>query len=581
MTKIHLAEKDEIFEKQRDYALSLCDPRAEICKCAQNFSKQKNYADAINSYLKLHPNVPIQWHESFGWDIYRYCAELSTANSDAIGLIKKYLFVYSQLKNQRPSLLHSMILNLAKKLAKIDKLKMGNFLLYWGLESFRPEDYERNTSQEGRSYPSLVEATLQIALKTAIHDKDIGILTKLIPFLKDIINNFSDNEWLCYYFGKSLVIIGCKEEALPYCKTICMAKINDFWTWELLGDALDDDLNLALACYSKAPLISTDDIYSCNLRIKTALLLAKLGYYAEAKREFENYALLKSDKLPQSARLQIDSNWYKDTVANSSNEDFFKSHAAVADEILLADLPWLNAVVGNEYAVEREKGEQLRRCIYFLSPDKNIPLAVETFCRAKSFPFNDFEPGSPIKIKGNYAENGSFRILSFSLRENGQFWDIFNPSLGLVNYINSEKNIYHIIIDQDRPLELFCKFNLADKKLNTYDYVKVLLAHSKKSEIKIVSISTTDLIPSDRILKNFSSEKIVYLNNYAFTESRLFISPNLVSSYKLSDYRYLIDYYEKDVFISGNAILNFNKKKNEWSWKVIYISNIFSPEFKK
>lgn len=84
LQNIQLDEEDEIFEKQKTYALSLCDHRFAVCKCAQNFSKQKNYAAAVKCYCELHPDVPVQCHESFGWDIYKYCNELYIANLDSI-----------------------------------------------------------------------------------------------------------------------------------------------------------------------------------------------------------------------------------------------------------------------------------------------------------------------------------------------------------------------------------------------------------------------------------------------------------------------------------------------------------------
>lgn len=554
---VHLTdEKDEIFEKQKAYALSLCDPGAKVCRCAQKFSKQKNYADAVNSYLKLHPNVPIQWHESFGWDIYKRCRELYTDNPDNSGLIRKYLFIYSNLKNPRPSLLHSVILTLAKNLAKVDKLKMSVFLQCWGLESFRSEDYEQNTSEDGKTFPSLVEESLKLAFKVAIHDKDINALRRLIPFLKSIIDRFSDNQWLSYYLGRALVMTGCREEALPYCRSICMANINDFWTWELLGDALADYPDQALACYSKGLLIPADELYTINLRIKTALLLAKLGYYPEAKREFETFVLLKPDKIPQSVQSQISANWYNDTIASSSNKNFFKSRAKTAEEILLANLPWRDAIAGYIFTVERDKGEQSRRGIYFL-PAEEGSSPKEVSCKATSFPFRDLTPGTPIRIKGCYVQNGGFRILSFSLREEGQAWDIFKKQGGVILYVNDSKKLYHAVIEG--PIDLTIPFRFFDERLKPGDFVLVKLFTNPKGYTRLLQAQKTGHAPGQQIFRRFEKETLRISGGPGFTDSDIFISPEMVAKYRLTE----------DLVVSGFATLNYERKKLRWSWRAL------------
>lgn len=448
-------------------------------------------------------------------------------------------------------------MNLAKRLAKVDKLKMGSFLQYWGFENFREEDYNQNISKDGKTFPSLVEESLQLALKAGIHNKDIKILANLIPFSKKIVNRFPDNQWLPYYLGKALVMAGCREDAVPYCKSICMAKINDFWTWELLGDALAEYPDQVLACYSKALMLPSEDVYTSNLRLKTALLLAKLGYYSEAKHEFEMYALLKPDKLPQSAQSQIASTWYNKTIASSSNEKFFMAHAVDADEILLADLSWHDAVIGYNFTVERDKGQEIRWRIYFLSSEKEFRSLDEASCKAVRFPFCDFNPGTPIKIKGIYLQNGSFRILSFSLREEGQPWDIFKEQRGVILYVNESKNLYHAVIDG--PIDIAIPFSFFDEILKPGDFVIVKLFTNHKGHSRPLQAQKTEQTPGHQIFRRFEKESLRISGGPGFTDSGIFIPPDMVVKYHLTE----------TLIVSGFAVLNYERKKLRWSWRAL------------
>lgn len=69
------------------------------------------------------------------------------------------------------------------------------------------------------------------------------------------------------------------------------------------------------------------------------------------------------------------------------------------------------------------------------------------------------------------------------MRKDGTNWDIFSPALGLINYINCKKNVYHIILDQTQPKELFYLFDPANQKFKLYDFVQVNIGYSLKKEL--------------------------------------------------------------------------------------------------
>lgn len=83
--------------------------------------------------------------------------------------------------------------------------------------------------------------------------------------------------------------------------------------------------------------------------------------------------------------------------------------------------------------------------------------------------------------------------------------------------------------------------------------------------------------PSNKLFRCFSSEKLKYLDEFALTDSGYFIPPDLVQEHKLEEWRNIFETPDEEVLISGKAVLNYNKKKASWAWKVIYIDDIDSP----
>ena len=131
------------------------------------------YADEIKDLLEQSKTVPgkayeivterfgtdarhldVKFHEDYGWIIYRYikaCGE----SFDSVR-IRCLLRDYMCLKNERPSLLHSMMLNYAINFSKgHPDFNFYNFFLMWGVGNLRREDFQESRV-DGHGIPSLV-----------------------------------------------------------------------------------------------------------------------------------------------------------------------------------------------------------------------------------------------------------------------------------------------------------------------------------------------------------------------------------------------------------------------------------------
>ena len=148
--------EDEIIENQKNFLRPKIDINYSEIQKAEKLSKNGKNQEALtilknlisqNRLTELH-------HESYGWIIYRYIkAEESNLSSVAV---RTFLRDYMNLKNERPSMLHSMILNFALNYSKTHKdFKFYNFFLLWNPDNLRHEDLH-NGYKDGKEIPSLI-----------------------------------------------------------------------------------------------------------------------------------------------------------------------------------------------------------------------------------------------------------------------------------------------------------------------------------------------------------------------------------------------------------------------------------------
>ena len=167
-------------------------PNASEIKAAVDLSKS-NPIEAYNTAVAKFGNdgraLDRSLHEDFGWVIYRY---LKANNENLTNLqIRELLRDYMQLENERPSLLHSVILNFALNLSKANNgFNFYNFLILWGINNLREEDFE-NGYKDGHDIPSLVN--------------------RLCKTIIDSEQKFNVSEFVGEFSHKSIVVEGLRQ----------------------------------------------------------------------------------------------------------------------------------------------------------------------------------------------------------------------------------------------------------------------------------------------------------------------------------------------------------------------------------
>ena len=562
LESLQVAPDDEVLQKGIRNALLLCSPNGHLIKQASALSKEGRYAAAVVIYRQAwtHGSLDRDTQTSLGWDLYKHSKQLMAADPVNFGVVKRNLNDYLKLNVEKPSMLHACFLQLGVKLAGEKKLNMLKFSQLWDLKHLREEDFQRHRGEDGKEYASLVEKVIQQAGKDAAASDDAQDMNYILPHIDTAIERFSDNVWLKLDKAKVLLCMGRHDDALSFGMTVAKAKANDYWAWELLGDIVSGaDSGAALGCYCKALSCSADDKFTGKVRLKLARSMIEANDFAAAKHEVETVLRQKEkegQRVPDAATQIAAQPWFVSTQANESNADFYRFHARAAESLLLSNLPWIAANVGDRFSIPGMEKKPKRK-IFVKTSSEPLEASIPEW----KFGHGDLVVGDGLRVKGEFDEKKRFQIHAVESRDAENQWDVFPERIGVVDHVNTEKNVLHFIVDREIsgviPLsDLSAPFSVGDAiavKLSKYS-TKQGKAH------RVLSAETTDKMPSTLVRKKFH-EEVSLSNGMGFTPSGIFIPPYLLTEYEIND-------GDK---VSGMAILNYNKKRGIWGLKAILL----------
>jgi tetratricopeptide (TPR) repeat protein len=545
-------------------AESAINPENKILNDAKDASKKGERDKALVLYrLALNKNPEdVDISNSLGWELYHKLKKVTNRSDIPVLEVRGLLVEYMRLFNERPSLLHSRMMDFALKIA--DQDDFHGFIKAWDLNNFRAEDYERYKGGD-KTYPSLVEKVLQKAAKKAYGlDDALDVSNYIIPFLNLAIDRYPDNQWLVYYKAKILHKIGLEDEALKFAVNFVKKKTSDFWSWGLLADVVSAkaDPALTLSCYCKSLLCEADDEFLVKIRVNLAKILIDIGFFEQAKFELSK-AISTYEKNKWSIKDELSSytysDWYKNTICPQSNLDFYKKNIGQADDLLFSAQPWLKAVLGEKFEINQDK-PKIRRKIYVLVEGNSVPL--ECSVPERKFDFSELKVGDGLFIKGELDKVNKFNIFILKKRDTILLWDVFSDLVGVVDHINLDKSILHFIIDKnmDGVLKI-------DKKgvYSEGDFVsaKMFIYYKKDGTVGYgtVSLSKTEQQPSPNIFRRFNDSIDCCSDGLSFTKSGVFIDRDLTRRNNIED----------DCHVEGFAVLNFNRKRKVWGWKAVKI----------
>lgn len=263
-----------------------------------------------------------------------------------------------------------------------------SFADWWGLENFLREDFEKEKLPDGKEVMSIVEqAFITYAKHLLPENKGTNIelvntekINEFLPKLDVLIDKHPEYQYPPYFKAKLLLVLGDKEHTLSALLPFARKKMNDFWVWEVLSEALTDK-NQILSCYCRALLCKTPEEFLIGARQRMAELLIDKKLFPEAKKEIDLLVASRTEKqfkIPTVVTSWMNQEWYKNAETKTSNVDFYRKHQDVAEALLFSDYPEEEIVVD------------------FVNTNKKILNFVTSDGRAGFFKYDRF--GSDINV---------------------------------------------------------------------------------------------------------------------------------------------------------------------------------------
>lgn len=563
---IEVPPSDDVLTKQRLFAISLCSPKGQLANKAKQLSKLGRHEEAVNIYRELYIKAPADQDicTSLGWELYKICKASLDSGSETILAIKRNLNEYLKLNVEKPSLLHSCILQVASKISGTGSFSMLAFSRLWKLEFLQLDDWKRFVTEDHKEFPSLAERVIHQASKEAAKGDNQEAMTYIFPHLDKAIIEYPDNIWLNLNKAKILLGLGRNDEALKFAIAVTKAKTSEYWTWELLGDITANPVSdLSLSCYCKALLCLPDDQFAWKVRLKLATFLAECGKLSEAKYEINRVLVVKAKEDKKvSAKLEnfVSQSWYAEASLPASNDAFYQMNISDAEDLLFSQMPWISGNVGEIFTAPGKKKPK-RKLFVKTSSDP-----IEVVISKEKFDLSDSSPGDAIRLKGEFDNKRQFQIytVSKSNRDAEERWDIFTERIGIVDNVNYQKKLLHFIVDKN--IDGVVPFSELNSEFREGEALAVKLSKYQTKHglrYRALTATKTDKEAPTSLRMTFL-EEVRILDQLGFTTSDIFIPPPIVKRFDIKD---------GDV-VSGVALLNYNKKRDEWGWKAVSIEQI-------
>lgn len=483
---------------------------SRICREFVNSNTETNIEEFLSKIDLSKETVLDFFRETIFWNIFN--AHKENRFSDLWNLFEQYNANYSK---HGQSKWHSEILNLAERFMKEnDEWRFLNFFKNWNPENLRNDDW-KETKKDENTYKPLATKAIKKAfeiLKTQTSEQN---LSWLIHSYEKAIKLFPDDEWLL----REQALLHFKnnelELAIKIYKQLVLELGDKHYVWQEFSDCIISDNSLKIGMLSKALSLEKNEDFLGDIHLNLAKVLIDENLLENALIELEaykNHREIKGWKLSS-----VFDELYKKASSVKrglkDNQELFKKYIPFAENFAYADFNWTEVVLVDKWKDDKGK-ERLSftdgKTIEFAIGKNRFELLKQSelgqifkFKLHKQEIKKEVENRLSIFGKKNDVEYKFIPLIAEkSEKEN---WSILQIEYGFVEYVNTEKQILHIISNTSN--ELFQKY---DKEfLKKGDYVS-FRQYSKtiKDEKRIIPIQIT-MCDKPTAIRNFKNRIVV------------------------------------------------------------------------
>ena len=574
LARIKFNIKDDIIENQKHFISKRTEYYYDDVKKAEEYSKNGNHEEAINiiKTIKANNRFSNLHHETYGWIIYRY---IKDKNSSLTSIeVRKLLKEYIELKNIRPSMLHSCILELSLNYSRDHSdFNFYNFFKLWGPDKLLDVDW-REGKKDDNVYKPLAYRCLKKVFDI-ISEQKINDVKWLLPVYSKAIKIFSDDEWILREYGLLLIKEGDYKLAISIYQKLVLSLGDKFYIWKEFASCFVAERELKIGMLSKAIQVEKNEDFLGSIHLELAKLFFESNLIENCIVELHIYMqhISKTGWIISESYYDLSSKVNGQYTNLRDNQDLYNDYVLKAENFAYNDINWSEFVLIDKW-VNNEGIEKLT-----FANSKSDSFAIDS---KKNKIFEKSQFGDVFRVKlykkdneiGNKSnlqskENKSLKAnkyipLLFEKSEKLR-WSILEDIYAVVEYINIEKNIVHLLTSDNK--EVFLRGDNSALQLNeivkSQYYIKTL-----KNETKIILINIKKIDKKQEMINFPSAIVIIDSINY---EKNLF---HFLGSKKIQG---VIKFDETDIkpkegmFLEIFYIEKMLKKSNKNIIKVLQI----------
>lgn len=167
-------------ERLKEHALPYYPQMRHIERISKDGCEQVAY-EALLPFLN--ENLPPALHERAGWVVYRYIKRMLPECQST--MVRRALFHYISLQNERPSLLHSQMLLMAIAIReRFGDFKLMNFIAQWDANTFAEGDFLPSQS-EAHTFRPLAEHVVERCFDLGYSLQEVFNVFSVNPYFTD------------------------------------------------------------------------------------------------------------------------------------------------------------------------------------------------------------------------------------------------------------------------------------------------------------------------------------------------------------------------------------------------------------
>ena len=410
---------------------------------------------------------------------------------------------------------HSEILRIANRFFTEDNSSFFSFTKCWlGNGNFLDEDWEKEKAKDGKEYPSLVVKTAKkcydlLKSNTQLRS-DYNNIEWIKALYKRIYEHDSDDDWSIRNYATLCKWSGDLNEAIDIYRKLLLDMGKKYYLWAELSGCIIDDNTVRTGLLLKALKLEHNEDFLGEIHIDLAKAWSEEGFGLNAKSELERYVKHREKK---GWKISEEYQRILSNLANlsSTKQENLNDYIQRAEDFVYDAFEWKDYVLTDRWTFNEEE-----RCSFYDGESLSFSVKTKHFPILKRLQIGDVvswrcKVSSEAIPTQNYSECLKETITKTTInpllakRSQQEKWSALPLKYGVVDYINMEKHVLHIITQHS--VQVFS--SVGNHDYNVGDFVCFRQYEKEQKNEKVTCVADVKPCPKEEALPNMPTRVVV------------------------------------------------------------------------